>query len=203
MGRVNVHVSAGNSSGQSRSMGGGRGSVSSAWAVANTDNTSHQDCAVQVDARVEGQEYHLSRYLRKICRNCGHKYVSRKIRECPQCGTLRQGTDTRVSIFTISLSQQNDKYCRTNLTIEKHALVHWEQVPRQYAESLVDDLREYTDTQAEFMELMEGHLEGALAHIPDVQFFYDDRLTLKQLLLDHILLHTLRLYHHEQIPTGG
>lgn len=109
---------------------GGRRTSDSGWAWLNTDNASKSDCGLRVSVDVSGERQRNGRPLRKTC-DCGHKWrdgywddqhnkwidgEDEGRRECPQCGVVRQGIDTRKSHFTVKLPDQTDGNCEVVIT---------------------------------------------------------------------------------------
>jgi len=101
MTRVNVFLTAGN---EHRSLRiGGKGKNDSAYARLNTDNGQASDVSIYVQADVLGERQYNGKPKRKSCRICGERYTDESVTICPNCETLRQGTDTRRSVFSVEL----------------------------------------------------------------------------------------------------
>lgn len=125
MARVDAYLTASGDNGKSVSLGG-RSANSSIQATINTDNGTHNDCNVNVSVHVRGDR-ELGGKPRKSCHSCSHKWSDGVLRggsattqdaeyclsgdKCPKCETLRQGQDTRVSVFEIETPEQDDEYC--------------------------------------------------------------------------------------------
>jgi len=120
MARVDAYGEIGNDLGAHQSVGGARGNAHRVWARLNTDNAGRCDCALNVSAEVIG-ERHTGGKLRKTCRDCGRRWESGETR-CPECGTVRQGIDTRKTVFEVGLPDQAGEYCEVEIVVGNPAL---------------------------------------------------------------------------------
>ncbi|GAG28125.1 unnamed protein product, partial [marine sediment metagenome] len=111
----------GNDLGAHQSVGGARGNAHRVWARLNTDNAGGCDCALIVRAEVLGERHHNGRPQRKTCRNCGRRWESGETR-CPECGTVRQGIDTRKTVFEVGLPDQAGQHCEVEIVVGNPAL---------------------------------------------------------------------------------
>lgn len=113
MARADVFVSVDNGNRQVN-IGGGYGrQTSQADVTVNTDNATHDDCPVKVSCRVKGDR-NLGGKPRKTCHDCRHNFGDSNPvagETCPKCGAVRQGQDTRVSVFELDVPEQDDEYC--------------------------------------------------------------------------------------------
>ncbi len=121
MARVDAYGEIGNDLGARQSVGGARGNARRVWARLNTDNTSRSDCALTVSAEVLGQRHNNGRPQRKTCRDCGHRW-ERGETTCPACGTIRQGIDTRKTVFEVGLPDQAGDHCEVQIVVGNPAL---------------------------------------------------------------------------------
>lgn len=97
MARVNAYLRAGNDNGRDVSVGG-RGRSDSVWAMLNTDNATHSDCALKVSAEVTGP---------------GLRSRERR---------LKSVGDGRRSVFTVELPRQCDEYCEVKINLAGESL---------------------------------------------------------------------------------
>lgn len=121
--RVDAYGEIGNDLGQHRTVAGQRGGASRVWARLNTDNAGRSDCALNVSAEVTG-ERSLDGRVRKTCRGCGRRWDNDWAaagETCPDCGTLRQGQDTRETTFTVGLPRATT-HCEVVLEVGNPAL---------------------------------------------------------------------------------
>ena len=111
MARADVFIRAGNNN-RDTSIGGRGAKSTSGYAVLNTDNAGKSDCGLTARVEVVGDR---GGNVRKTC-DCGHKFDdSYTTRKCPKCGRQRQGIDTRKSVFTIELPDQQDEHCEVHI----------------------------------------------------------------------------------------
>ncbi len=120
MARVDAYGEIGNDLGARQSVGGARGNAHRVWARLNTDNAGSSDCALQVSAEVNG-ERHAGGAVRKTCRDCG-RHWERGEATCPECGTVRQGIDTRKTVFEVGLPDQAGDHCEVEIVVGNPAL---------------------------------------------------------------------------------
>lgn len=87
------------------SMGGRRNpSEISAWL--NSDTGNHMDVGFTASLISSGDRRHNGLAMRKTCRtsDCKHKYDNdTTTRQCPECGVIRQGIDTRTVRLNLTL----------------------------------------------------------------------------------------------------
>ncbi len=126
MARVNAFLRAGNDAGRDVSVGG-RGRSDRVWVLLNTDNGGRSDCSLHVSAEVAGESA-LGGAPRKLC-DCGYRWEAGAWEEriCPECNTIRQGIDTRKSVFTVELPEQSDDFCEVE--IQQHG-ARWDSLIR-------------------------------------------------------------------------
>ena len=116
MARVDAYGEIGNDLGAHQSVGGARGNAHRVWARLNTDNAGGADCALQVSAEVLGERSHNGRPRRKTCRDCGRRWEPGETR-CPECGAVRQGIDTRKTVFEVGLPDQANDHCEVEIMV--------------------------------------------------------------------------------------
>jgi hypothetical protein len=68
-----------------------------------------------------GERHHNGRQQRKTCRDCGRHWASGETR-CPECSTVRQGIDTRKTVFEVGLPDQAGQHCDVEIVVGNPAL---------------------------------------------------------------------------------